>query len=88
MAAGVGRITGVAPTSCPWRAYGDPVVQAALVLSRRVEAGVVMLDDQLAVVVEAMDAIDSARGATEAVDRRAEREKREAQRRADEAKRG
>lgn len=56
-------------------------------LARRVEAGVVMLDDQLAVVVAAMDAIDSARGATEALDRRAERERSEAQRRADDAQR-
>lgn len=84
----VERLTGVAPTSCPWRAYGDPVVSAAMTLRGRVDAGVVDVDQQLAVVVEAMDACASARASVEAFDRRTEREKREAEQRAAKARNG
>ena len=75
------------PTSCPWRAYGDPVVSAAMTLRRYVEAGVVQIDEQLAVVVEAMEACDAARSTIEAMDRRTERERREAEQRMNAQKR-
>ena len=67
------------PTSCPWRAYGDPVVAAAMVLRRYVEASVVQIDQQLAVVVDAYEACEASRSTIEAMDRRTERERREAE---------
>jgi hypothetical protein len=84
---GVVRMLGEPPTSCPWRAYGDPVVAQALVLRRHWQNGAVDVDQQLAVVLEAMLAIDSAQNHVEALDARAERERREAERRMAEAQR-
>lgn len=84
---GVVRMLGEPPTSCPWRAYGDPVVAQALVLRRHWANGAVDVDQQLAVVLEAMLAIDSAQNHVEALDMRAERERREAERRMAEASR-
>jgi len=81
------RTTGHEPTSCPWRAYGDPVISAALTLRARVSAGVLDIDQQLAVVVDAHDALDAARCAVESIDRRAEREERESQQRIAESER-
>lgn len=86
--AGIETVTGVEPTSCPWRSYGDPVVSAAMTLRSRCEQGTVMIDEQIAVVVEALDACERARSTVEALDRRMEREKRESERRKNEAKRG
>lgn len=84
---GIGKMTGDTPTSCPWRAYGDPVVAQALVLRRHWANGAVDVDQQLAVVLEAMLAIDGAQNHVEALDMRAERERREAERRMAEAQR-
>jgi len=87
MRSGIVRMLGEPPTSCPWRAYGDPVVAQALVLRRHWANGAVDVDQQLAVVLEAMLAIDGAQNHVEALDMRAERERREAERRMAEAQR-
>ena len=87
MRSGVLRMLGEPPTSCPWRAYGDPVVSQAMVLRRHWANGAVDIDHQLAVVVDAMLAIDGAQSHVEALDARAERERREAERRMAEAQR-
>ncbi len=84
---GIVRMLGEPPTSCPWRAYGDPVVAQALVLRRHWQNGAVDVDQQLAVVLEAMLAIDGAQNHVDALDMRAERERREAERRMAEASR-
>ena len=84
---GIVRMLGEPPTSCPWRAYGDPVVAQALVLRRHWANGAVDVDQQLAVVLEAMLAIDGAQNHVEALDMRAERERREAERRMADASR-
>ncbi len=84
---GIVRMLGEPPTSCPWRAYGDPVVAQALVLRRHWQNGAVDVDQQFAVVLEAMLAIDGAQNHVEALDMRAERERREAERRMAEAQR-
>ena len=82
---GIARMLGDAPTSCPWRAYADPVVAQALSLRSRGKLGAVQLDAQPAIVVDAMLAIDGAQGHVEAMDARAERDRREAERRMAEA---
>jgi hypothetical protein len=87
MRSGIARMLGDAPTSCPWRAYADPVVAQALSLRARGKLGAVQLDEQPAVVVDAMMAIEGAQGHVEAMDARAERERREAERRMSEAQR-
>jgi hypothetical protein len=87
MRSGIVRMLGEPPTSCPWRAYGDPVVAQALVLRRHWQNGAVDVDQQLAVVLEAMLAIDGAQNHVEALDMRAERERREAERRMADASR-
>jgi len=87
MRSGIVRMLGEPPTSCPWRAYGDPVVAQALVLRRHWQNGAIDVDQQLAVVLEAMLAIDGAQNHVEALDMRAERERREAERRMAEAQR-
>lgn len=87
MRSGIARMLGDAPTSCPWRAYADPVVAQALSLRARGKLGSVQLDEQPAVVVDAMMAIDGAQGHVEAMDARAERDRREAERRMSEAQR-
>lgn len=84
---GIGKLLGDAPTSCPWRAYADPVVTQALSLRARAKLGAVQLDAQPAIVVEAMLEIDGSQNHVEAVDARAERERRESERRMAEAQR-
>lgn len=69
--------TGVEPVTCPWRVYEDPVVQAALVLRRRINDGVINVSEQAAVVVDAADMITAIQSHVEAIDLRAERAKRE-----------
>ena len=87
MRSGIARMLGDAPTSCPWRAYADPVVAQALSLRSRGKLGLVQIDEQPAVVVDAMMTIDGAQGHVEAMDARAERDRREAERRMSEAQR-
>jgi hypothetical protein len=58
-----------------------------MVLRRHWTNGAVDIDQQLAVVVDAMLAIDGAQSHVEALDARAERERREAERRMAEAQR-
>ena len=53
----IAEVTGSEPVTCPWRVYDDPIVQAGRVLLNRIEKGVVDIDRQLAVVVDAADAI-------------------------------
>lgn len=53
----IAEVTGSEPVTCPWRVYEDPVVQAGRVLASRIESGVVDIDRQLSVVVEAADVI-------------------------------
>jgi hypothetical protein len=53
----IAEVTGSEPVTCPWRVYDDPVVQAGRALLGRVESGVVDIDRQLAVVVDAADSI-------------------------------
>lgn len=84
---GIARMTGDTPTSCPWRAYGDPVVAAAMRLRRHWQHGAIDVDEQLAVVVDAMLEVDGAQNTIEAMDMRAERERRESERRMAEAQR-
>lgn len=84
---GIAKLLGNAPTSCPWRAYADPVVAQALSLRARGKIGAVELDAQPAIVVEALLEIDGSQNHVEAVDARAERERREAERRMAEAQR-
>jgi len=62
------------PRTCPWRTYEDPVIQAAMTLRRRVLSGVVNVDDQLAIVVEAAEMISSVQSHLELVDLRAKNE--------------
>jgi hypothetical protein len=82
---GIGRMTNDTPTSCPWRAYGDPVVSAAMAMRRHWSHGAIDVDQQLAVVVDALLEIDGAQNTVEAMDQRAERERRESERRMSEA---
>lgn len=84
---GIAKMTGDTPTSCPWRAYGDPVVSAAMRLRRHWQHGAIDVDQQLAVVVDAMLEVDGAQNTIEAMDMRAERERRESERRMAEAQR-
>ena len=84
---GIERMLGDAPTACPWRSYGDPVVQAALALRRHWANGAIDVDQQLAVIVDAMMLIDGSQNHVEAMDARAERERRESERRMAEAQR-
>lgn len=78
-------ITGIEPVACPWRVYEDPVVQAGLALRLGVEKGVIDLDDQLAISVDAYRFINNIQNHVELVDLRAERELRESNQRLREA---
>ncbi|MFA7295715.1 MAG: hypothetical protein WC211_00850 [Dehalococcoidia bacterium] len=72
----IAEVTGSEPVTCPWRVYEDPVVQAGRVLASRIESGVVDIDRQLSVVVEAADVIRNVSSHLMMLDLRAKREQR------------
>jgi hypothetical protein len=75
----IAEVTGSEPVTCPWRVYDDPVVQAGRALLGRIESGVVDIDRQLAVVVDAADTIGNISAHLTALEMRRKREQRTAE---------
>lgn len=81
------HLTGNEPPTCPWKVYDDPVIQAALKLRHRADKGLVNIDEQLAIVVDAYELIDMISNHLEIIKMKHEREQRDAERRVAEASR-
>jgi hypothetical protein len=65
--------------TCPWRVYDDPVVQAGRALATRIEHGVIDIDRQLAVVVDAAESMSTITAHLVSLELRRQAEKREAE---------
>ena len=78
-AVAIERLTGIAPSACPWRVYDDPIIQSAMILRNHIEKGVVDIDEQLAIVLEAAQLITNLQSQIEVFDMREERKNREAE---------
>jgi hypothetical protein len=83
----INDLTGNEPPTCPWAVYDDAVIQSALKLRHRADKGLVNLDEQLAITVDAYELIDKISNHLENVKMKREREQREAERRVAEASR-
>ena len=81
----IAEVTGSEPVTCPWRVYNDPVVSAGRQLLTRLEKGIVDLDRQLAVVVDAAETIGGLTAHLSVLDMRAKRAAREADARIEKA---
>ena len=83
-------MTGIEPVSCPWRAFSDPYVAEVLRAYRWWKAG--QLESRYpggvpAPIASGVEVYDSALNSVQVVDMRADREKREAERKEREANR-
>jgi hypothetical protein len=85
------QITGIAATTCPWRAYYDPLVRDVVAVwwsTDKGNLGAVLGDDPPAVLVDALGVFGRSLSATQAEDARLASEKRKADSEARQARRG
>lgn len=84
------RITGHKPSTCPWRAFYDPLVREVLEVFWSIEGGNlggVIGEDPPGILVDAIGVFKRALDATQAEDDRLRREERETKRAAEAAAR-